>query len=127
MRLRSVTVKNFRALVDVTVDLDETTVLIGENNTGKTSFLEALKLCLAQGASRRGDIFDDYDHHLSSDQAQIGDSGDTEVILRFAESTLGEWPPEVTQAISNQRSYRPRRRVSTGHTPSKKLQGSEDQ
>jgi predicted ATP-dependent endonuclease of OLD family len=42
MKLRSVTVKNFRALADVTVELDDTTVLIGENNSGETSFLEAL-------------------------------------------------------------------------------------
>jgi putative ATP-dependent endonuclease of OLD family len=93
MKLLSVTVKNFRALKDVTVELDDTTVLIGENNSGKTSFLEALKLCLAQGASRRGDLFDDYDHHLSSDQAQVGDAGDTEIVLRFAEATVGEWVP----------------------------------
>lgn len=101
MRLRSVTIKNFRALADVTVDLDDTTVLIGENNTGKTSFLEALKLCLGQGAARRGDIFDDYDHHLSSTEAQVGDAGDTEILLRFAESAVGEWPAEVVQAVSD--------------------------
>ncbi len=100
MRLRSVTIKNFRALANVTVELDETTVLIGENNTGKTSFLEALKLCLAQGATRRGDTFDDYDHHLASDQSQVGDAGDTEIILRFAESKVGEWPNDVVQAIN---------------------------
>lgn len=100
MRLRSVTIKNFRALANVTVELDDTTVLIGENNTGKTAFLEALKLCLSHGASRRGDIFDDYDHHLASDQAQLGDAGDTEILLRFAESTIGEWPDEVAQALT---------------------------
>jgi predicted ATP-dependent endonuclease of OLD family len=33
MRLKSVTIKNFRALANVTVELDDTTVLIGENNT----------------------------------------------------------------------------------------------
>jgi putative ATP-dependent endonuclease of the OLD family len=100
MRLRSVTIRNFRALADITVELDETTVLIGENNSGKTSFLDALRLCLGQGAFRRGDIFDDYDHHLASDGAQIGDAGVTEIILRFAETTVGEWPPEVLQAIT---------------------------
>jgi putative ATP-dependent endonuclease of OLD family len=101
MQLRSVTIKNFRALADVTVDLDDTTVLIGENNTGKTSFLDALKLCLAQGVSRRGDTFDDYDHHLSSEEAQVGDAGETEIILRFAETAMGEWSTDVVQAVSD--------------------------
>lgn len=100
MRLRSVTIKNFRAITNVTVELDETTVLIGENNTGKTSFMEALKFCLSQAASRRADSLDDYDHHLASDQAQVGDAGDTEIVLRFAEATMGEWPSEVVQAVT---------------------------
>lgn len=100
MKLRSVTVKNFRALADVTVDLADTTVLIGENNSGKTSFLEALRICLTQGVSRRGDVFDDYDHHLPTDQAQIGDAGDTEILLRFVETSMGEWPADVTQTIA---------------------------
>lgn len=99
MRLRSVTIKNFRALADVRVDLDDTTVLIGENNTGKTSFLEALKLCLSPGASRRGEAFDDYDHHLATDQAQVGDAGDTEIVLIFAETEVGEWPDEIAQQL----------------------------
>jgi putative ATP-dependent endonuclease of the OLD family len=101
MQLRSVTVRNFRGLVDITVDLDDTTVLIGENNMGKTSFLDALKLCLAQGVSRRGDLFDDYDHHLASDQAQVGDAGETEIILHFAETKIGEWSAEIIQSISD--------------------------
>ena len=100
MRLFQVTVRHFRALVDVTVDLDETTILIGENNTGKTSFLEALKLCLASGASRRSDVFDEFDHHLGSETAAAGDAGDTEIILRFGETRNGEWAPDLVQAIS---------------------------
>lgn len=100
MRLHQVTIRNFRALANVTVDLDETTVLIGENNTGKTAFLEALKLCLSSAASRRGDVFDDFDHHLSSDQAGVGDAGDTEIVLRFGETTIGEWHADLVQAIS---------------------------
>ena len=72
MLLRRVEITNFRALAKVTVDLDDTTVLIGENNSGKTSFLEALKIALTQSANRRGDTFDDDDHHLASETSQLG-------------------------------------------------------
>lgn len=41
-------IKNFRCVYDATVDLDWFTVLIGKNDTGKTSILEALSL-LAEG------------------------------------------------------------------------------
>lgn len=100
MRLYQVTIRNFRALTDVTVDLDETTILIGENNTGKTAFLEALKLCLAAGAARRSDVFDEFDHHLASEKAAVGDAGVTEIILRFGETQIDEWPADLVQAIS---------------------------
>ena len=100
MNLSRVEVKNYRALVDVAVDLDETTVLIGENNSGKTSFLEAVRLCLTQAPSRRAEPFDDYDHHLPSDAAQLGDSGDTSIVLHFSERTPGEWDVEVQQTLA---------------------------
>ena len=100
MLLRRVELKNFRALAEIAIDLDETTVLIGENNTGKTSFLEAIKVALTQAANRRGDALDDYDHHLSSDQAQLGDAGETSIVLHFAEEQVDEWGDDVVQTLS---------------------------
>ena len=70
MLLRSVNIKNFRCFKDVTVPLDKMTVLIGENNSGKTSFLEAIRLCLTRSNFRRSDWLDQYDYHLSSDKAR---------------------------------------------------------
>jgi putative ATP-dependent endonuclease of OLD family len=46
MRLRRLTIKNFRNLVDVAIPIADTTILVGENNVGKTAFLDALKAAL---------------------------------------------------------------------------------
>ena len=47
MRLSKITIDNFRGIKHVDVELErDMTVLIGENNVGKTSVLEALQLCL---------------------------------------------------------------------------------
>ena len=47
IRIEAVRVRGFRALRDVCVRLDaETTVLVGENNTGKSAFLEALDVAV---------------------------------------------------------------------------------
>ncbi len=49
MRLEAVRVSGFRALQDVCVTLDPgITVLVGENNTGKSAFLEALSIAMGQ-------------------------------------------------------------------------------
>jgi putative ATP-dependent endonuclease of OLD family len=50
--------------------------------------------------SRRGDAFDDYDHHLGSDKAQIGDAGETAVLLHFSERKPDEWDAEVVQTLA---------------------------
>src|SRR5665213_3875575 len=44
MRIKTLEVENFRALRDSSIDLSPSTVLIGENNSGKSAFLRALEL-----------------------------------------------------------------------------------
>ena len=46
MTITSVRIRNFRGIRDLHLELDDVTILIGENNSGKTSVLDALKLCL---------------------------------------------------------------------------------
>lgn len=56
MRIGAVRVTGFRALRDVCVTLDpHTTVLVGENNTGKSAFLEAI----ATAFGKRRPVLDD--------------------------------------------------------------------
>lgn len=44
MRIESVEIKNFRLLADATLALEEqTTVIVGRNNSGKTSLSEVIK------------------------------------------------------------------------------------
>lgn len=50
--ITEVRISNFRSLKDVEVKLDPLTVLMGSNNSGKTSFLDALYAAI--GAGRRG-------------------------------------------------------------------------
>lgn len=57
IRLVEVRVRNFRCLAGVDVPLDRVTLLIGENNAGKTSFLDALYFAI--GAGPRGITQDD--------------------------------------------------------------------
>ena len=99
MLLRSVNIKNFRCFKDVTVPLDKMTVLIGENNSGKTSFLEAIRLCLTRSNFRRSDWLDQYDYHLPSDKAQPDETGELSITLDFV---VDEQPPaELVQALGD--------------------------
>lgn len=94
MRLTQVDIKNFRGINELSLNLDELCVLIGENNAGKSSVLDAVRCCLAGSLS-----FADYDYHLAEPGADPTTAAPIEITLTFAESELGEWPGEIAQAL----------------------------
>lgn len=62
LRLARVRIQDFKALRHVSMILDKkTTVLVGENNSGKTSFLEALDVAFGRRQARVQDLFKDLD------------------------------------------------------------------
>lgn len=91
MKLRRVEIENFRGIRKLTMDLDDLVVLIGENNTGKTAILHALKLCLRDLGPRRRIVFDPFDFHLKDDASEPTSADPISVIVAFSETTAGEW------------------------------------
>ena len=65
VRVTNVRVSNFRSLQNVDVSLEDLTVLIGANNTGKSTFLDALYLAI--GASRK--VLGQEDIYIKIDEA----------------------------------------------------------
>lgn len=100
MRLRSLSVKNFRNLVDVSFPIADTTVLVGENNTGKTALLDALNAALPRTGFGRTSPFDEYDYHMSSPDATPQTSDGISIELWFHEDAPGEWPDPIIQALT---------------------------
>lgn len=54
VRITEVRVSNFRSLINVAVELDDLTVLVGANNAGKTSFLDAMYAAIGAGRKTLG-------------------------------------------------------------------------
>lgn len=99
MKLARLAIQNFRGIVDLTLDLDQMTVLIGENNTGKTSILEALHTCMSRGLTRRATPFSEYDFHLADVSSQPSDASPIVITVTFEESAEDEWVAEIDQAF----------------------------
>ena len=101
MKLIEISIKNFRGIKSLALHLDELTVLIGENNTGKSTILEALKFILTRGlGTRRGGQFTEYDFHLADANATPQGAGAIKIKLHFAESQTNEWPDSIVQQLS---------------------------
>ncbi|MCY4376408.1 MAG: AAA family ATPase [Spirochaetaceae bacterium] len=117
MHIASIRIRNFRALKDIEIPLARATVLIGENNTGKSSVLDCISLTLGRRWGQRGTGFSEYDltvdsgasHHsaaaptaepASTDDAVADEEGpEASVDLVFAEQTAREWPEEITTRL----------------------------
>ncbi len=96
MTISSVRIRNFRGIRDLSLDLDDVTVLIGENNSGKTSVLDALRLCLRNLGPRRRVVFDALDFHLPDDHADPSSVDPIRIDVTFSEQASRQWGDELT-------------------------------
>jgi putative ATP-dependent endonuclease of OLD family len=99
MFLKKIQIENFRGIKQLSLELDELTVLIGENNTGKTTILEALRTCLTRSLTRKASPFSDFDYHLQDANAQPTQAKPIIITLTFSEYKVDEWPDEIVQTF----------------------------
>lgn len=84
-------IERFRAFDRIAVDFDHTTVLIGENGSGKTSVFDALLICLGHGRAQSGTFAfdeDDFHHNEGAPVSPI------RIAITIGESAEGRWDGE---------------------------------
>jgi len=91
--LSSLQVENYRAVRSASLEFDQTTVLIGENDCGKTSLMNALAKVLDASFSDDSLSFDAEEFH-HEEGSQIP-AGPIRIILGFQERHAGEWSGDV--------------------------------
>lgn len=82
MFISNVEIKRFRNLYDVKIDLNSINVFIGPNNTGKTSFLEALNIAIG---FKPGTPSED-DFYVTSNAIKPKDSEPIQIDIVFSET-----------------------------------------
>ncbi len=103
MKLSKLKIQNFRGIKTLELDLDSTTVLIGENNSGKTAILDALRLCLRDLGPRRGVVFDTFDFHLKDASADPSSADPIQITITFSEDEEGDWEAPLVGRFNRQR------------------------
>lgn len=103
MKLRKVLIENFRGIRRLELVLDDTTVLIGENNSGKTAVLDALRLCLREMGSRKRVVFDPYDFYLKDANADPASADSIRIEITFSEDGVGQWGDQLTASLTRLR------------------------
>lgn len=100
MKLREIKLQNFRNLVDISIPIGDTTILVGENNAGKTALLDALKIALSYNTTSRKSPFDEYDYHMSMADDTPQTSEGIVIELWFREDAPDEWPDTLIQDLN---------------------------
>lgn len=99
MKLRHLKIENFRGITNFELELGDTTVLIGENNTGKTAILDAIGYALHEVRSRRGCAFKPYDFHLSDAISDPRNAPPISIQLTFREDQAGDWSSDLVARL----------------------------
>ena len=77
MRVSKIDIRKFRGIENSTIVLPKHAVLIGDNNTGKTTILEALDLALGPDRLNRFPPIDEHDFYQGQYLAKVS-KGDSE-------------------------------------------------
>ena len=100
MLLSGLRIENYRGIKLLELLLGETTILVGENNCGKTTVLHALRACLYMLRSAgRASPFEEFDLHFDSRSADPTTAPPIAITLTFEESKAGDWSDEVEQRL----------------------------
>lgn len=99
MRISRLSIQNFRSIKELDLDLNETTVLIGPNNAGKTAILDAIRIVLTRRWGQRGTGFTEYDVHLADEHADPKTPPGVAIEIRVEEQAAGEWSDALQQDL----------------------------
>ena len=101
MCLSKVEIENFRGIERAKIELDrDVTVLVGENNTGKTSVLEVLRLCLDVVKSDKTCNFTEYDSYRDETCQDLAACKPIVLTLSFLESEQYPWSKHIIQTLN---------------------------
>ena len=64
MKISNIKIRNFRGVLKADIAISDKQILLGDNNTGKTTVLEALDLVLGPDRLSRFPVVDEHDFHL---------------------------------------------------------------
>ena len=102
MRLSKLTIENFRGIQFLELELDrDVTVLIGENNSGKTSVMEALRFGLDVVKSDRICNFTEYDFYRDKECKSLASTQPIILTFSFLETEEYLWSENITQALND--------------------------
>jgi len=99
MKIVNLHIENFRSIRSLDLGLDDTTLLIGPNNAGKSAVLEAVRISLSRRWGQRGTGFTEEDVHRADDKSDPRTAPPVRIQFTFREASAGEWPEDMVAEL----------------------------
>src|SRR5262245_31547250 len=100
MKLARLRIRNFRSIKDLEVELGDTSVFIGGNDSGKTAIVEAARIVLTRRWGRRGTGFTETDVHRKGDE-DVRSAPPVQIEIDLEESKANEWDPDLVANLED--------------------------
>ena len=100
MRLTKLKIEHFRGITSMEIAFERNvTVLIGENNSGKTSVLEAIRFGLDSIKSNKSCVFSEFDFQRSSPESILAESPEILFAFSFEETEESRWNDDILRIL----------------------------
>ena len=100
-RITHLHIENFRSIKCLDLELDDTTVFIGPNNSGKTAILDAVRIVLTRRWGRRGSGFTEHDVHRADSTQNPRTAPPIAIGIRLEESEIATWDDDLVAALED--------------------------
>lgn len=101
MRISHLHIENFRSIRKLDLELNDTTVLIGPNNAGKTAILDAVRIVLTRRWGQRGTGFTENDIHRSNPEGDPRTLPPIKIIIAMEEPQQGTWDLDMVASLDD--------------------------
>lgn len=99
MKITKIRIENFRSIDFIEITPSDRTVFIGENNSGKSTILDAVRVALTRRWGKSGGTgFSEFDFRTDS---KTGKLLPIEIVLEFHEAAAGEWGADVVASLND--------------------------
>ncbi|MGH8679676.1 MAG: ATP-dependent nuclease, partial [Burkholderiales bacterium] len=101
MRITRLKIENFRSIRNLDIELGDTTVLIGQNNAGKTAILDAIRIVLTRRWGQRGTGFTENDVYRADEHGDPKTLPPVRIEIVIEEPSAGAWDPDMVAALED--------------------------
>jgi putative ATP-dependent endonuclease of the OLD family len=101
VKISKLLIRNFRSIRSLDLLLGDSTVLIGQNNGGKSAILDAVRIALTRRWGQRGTGFTEHDIFRAEEGRDPRTLPPVEITLTLEEQQPGDWHAEMVAALED--------------------------